>query len=185
MYNFCIDFMVGKTHLHPFFQQKIRFLIKKIHYFPIYRKVLLILGSNFPVMFIRWLSTTFLLTPCLWKSRFLDLTAVNMQKNVFLAIFWIYILTNSIPLPLSNSLRQLSNSFRQLSNLLTLQLTTSPTHLLTYSPTLSTNGGSTSSSLVSFCSLYVQLKIQEFPVWLKINLVIDLFYKSEEHYYYY
>ena len=147
--------MVGKTHLHPFFQQKRRFLIKKIHYFPIYRKVLLILGSNFPVMFIRWLSTTFLLTPCLWKSRFLDLTAVNMQKNVFLAIFWIYILTNSIPLPLSNSLRQLSNSFRQLSNLLTLQLTTSPTHLLTYSPTLSTNGGSTSSSLVISYSPYL------------------------------
>ena len=76
------------------------------------------------------------------NSRFLDLTAVNMQKNVFLAIFWIYTLTNSIPLQLSNSL------LRQLSNLLTLQLTSSPTHLLTYLPTLSTIGGSTSSSLV-------------------------------------
>ena len=68
----------------------------------------------------------------LGKSRFLDLTAVNMQKNEFLATFWFYTLTDSIPLKHSNSL------LCQHSNLLTLQLNTSTTHLLTDSPTLPT-----------------------------------------------
>ena len=62
--------MVGKTHLHLFFQHKRWILKKKIHYFLIYQKVLLLLGSNFPVMFMRWLSTAFLSTPCLGKDDF-------------------------------------------------------------------------------------------------------------------
>ena len=144
--------MVRKTHLHPFFQQKLRFLIKKIHYLPISRKILLLLGSNFPVMFIRWLSTTFLLTPCLEKADFLIWLPSICKKSV-LAIFWIYTLTNSIPLQLSNSLLlptfQLTySSTHLLSNSPTHLLSCSLTHLLTYSPTLSTIGGSTSSSLV-------------------------------------
>ena len=76
----------------------------------------------------------------LGKSRFLVLKAANMQKIASSAIFWIYLFTNSI---------------YQLNSSPTFQLTSSPTvllpcsltHLLTYSPTLSTNGGSTSSSL--------------------------------------
>ena len=92
------------------------------------------------------------------NSRFLDLTAVNMQKNVFLAIFWICTFTNSIPLQLFNSL------LRQLSNFLTLQLTSSPTHLLTYSPTFSTNGGSTSSSLVSFLPFKLVQSLQQWCI---------------------
>ena len=42
IYNFSFDTMVGKTYLHPFFQQKRQFLIKKIHW-----KGLLLMGSNF------------------------------------------------------------------------------------------------------------------------------------------
>ena len=55
----------------PIFLEKNWFLIKKIHYLPISRKILLLQGSNSPVMIIRWLSTTFLLTPCLGKADFL------------------------------------------------------------------------------------------------------------------
>ena len=68
----------------PIFQQKLRFLIKKIHYLPISRKILLLQGSNPPVMFIRWLSTTFLLTPCLGKADFLIWLPSICEKCYFL-----------------------------------------------------------------------------------------------------
>ena len=145
--------MVGKTHLHPFFQQKRRFLIKKIHYFPIYRKVLLLQGSNFPVMIIRWLSTTFLLTPCLGIADFLIWLPSICKNKVFLSHF---LNLHSHQLNSSPNFHLTSTQTFQLTNSPTLILSNSPTHLLscslthllTYLPTFSTNGGSTSSSLV-------------------------------------
>ena len=123
--------MVRKTHLHPFFQQKLGFLIKKIHYLLISRKVLSLLRSNFPVMFIRWLSTTLLLTPCLEKL----ISWFDCRQYAEKAIFRTYTLANSIPLQLSNSfLLQLCNVLNiQLTY--TLQLTYSPTSLHSNSPT--------------------------------------------------
>ena len=125
--------MVGKTHLHPFFQQKKMTSYKENSLFPYLLKSTVATGLKLSSNVYQMIIYNFSMDTMLGKSQFLDLTAVNMQKNEFLAIFWIYSLTNSVPL--------------QLSNLLTLQLTSSPTHLLTYSPTLSTIGGSTASSL--------------------------------------
>ena len=84
-----------------------------------------------------------------WESPISWFDCRQYAKKRVLAMFWIYAVINSTPLQISTSL------LLKHSNLLTLQLSYSPTHLLTYSlallthlPTFSTNGGSTSSSLV-------------------------------------
>ena len=104
--------------------QKTAISYKKNHFFLIFLRNTLDTRFKLSRNVYQMIIYNFSIDTMLRKSRFLDLTAVNMQKNVFLAIFWIYTLSNSIPLQLSNSL------LRQISNLLTLQLISSPTHLL-------------------------------------------------------
>ena len=140
----------------PFFQQKLWFLREKIHYLLISREILLLLSSKFPIMFIRWLSTTFQLKPCLEKKPISWFDFRQYAKNI--------VFSNILNL----LIYQLNSSPTfQLTSSPTLLLSCSFTHLLTYSPTLSTlstNGGSTLARLfpVTFCPWHF-VRVTIFP----------------------
>ena len=89
-YNFSTDTKLQKFHLHPFWGHFSIWLQSICVKNDFSRKVFKIDASNFPEMFIRWFSTTFVKT--VWWFLHIDgsqikKTAISYKKNHFFLIF--------------------------------------------------------------------------------------------------